>query len=109
MAAYSQTTIVRTGLGPRRAVDLLAAQIHRIDAPRVLDVVQRIGVEDQKVGALASLEGSHIRRQRRALDTEVYTPINNSNKLTPETPRAEPGDRLIQRRTSPLSALEEDE
>src|SRR5438874_6553503 len=44
-----------------RTIDRRAAQIHRRDLACVLDVVERVGVEHDKVGALAGFERSGVR------------------------------------------------
>ena len=43
-----------------RAVDCAAAQIHGGNSARIGDVVQRIGVEDEKVRALARLQRADV-------------------------------------------------
>ena len=44
----------------RRAIDFRPAQIHRRDPSRVGQVVERIRVEDDEVGALAWRNRSHV-------------------------------------------------
>jgi type II secretory pathway component GspD/PulD (secretin) len=70
---------------------------HVVDERTVLqdDIAVKVGSEE------------YIRRQRRALETEVHDPINKS--VAPRPGYYEPADRIIPRNTSPLSSLKEDE
>ena len=49
----------------RSAIDLAAAHVHLSDAPGVVDVVERVGVEDDEVGALAAGDGAELIKLER--------------------------------------------
>ena len=44
----------------RSAIDLAASRVYLSDAPRVVDVVERVGVEDDEISALAGSEGTKL-------------------------------------------------
>jgi hypothetical protein len=44
----------------RSAINLAAAQVYLSDAPGVVDVVERVGVEDDEIGALAGSDGAEL-------------------------------------------------
>ena len=44
----------------RSAINLAAAQVYLGDAPGVVDVIERVGVEDDEIGALAGSDGAEL-------------------------------------------------
>jgi hypothetical protein len=54
--SYSSLSFDKTG--PQLlSIDTVTSQIHAQDLPRIRDVIERVGVEDDEIGALA--HGNH--------------------------------------------------
>ncbi len=64
---YPQPTplLPRPALSEGTPIDPIAPEVNLGDPPSVLDVVERVGVEDDEIGAHARLEGADVHQAER--------------------------------------------
>ena len=55
----------RPALSERTPIDPITPEVNLGDPPSVLDVVERVGVEDDKIGAQTRLEGADVIQTER--------------------------------------------